>query len=190
MILREYIKSVIAEFVNMPKVEWVTVSLSDLSDRQIEALFAMYMVSYDADFGGIGLHPKIGAKEDLHRYKLTWLIDVDEDPDPDAFIMYRETPAGNKIVLLGSDGTRASKREVVSKTTGLMKTSGWYAEVSGKPRRIMMANNLPYIDNEETVRKILDSDTPIDWIGDGLYTRKIAGELAATKTIFGKPTGI
>lgn len=189
MVLNEYIREIIAEETNLPKKKWADVSLLDLSDRQIEALFAMYMISYDADFGGIGLHPKIQSKQDLHRYKLAWLIDVDEDPSPDAFIMYKETHSGKKITLIGTDGAKDSKREVVVKMVGLLGSSGWYAEVSGKPEELLRRQRLPYIDDEEKVKKILGDSKPFEWIGDGKYIRKVGGELGSTKIIFGKPTG-
>jgi hypothetical protein len=49
---------------------------------------------------------------------------LDKDPLPDAFIIYKETKHGNKIALLGSDGSKESKHNLIKKVVSLLKTKG------------------------------------------------------------------
>lgn len=97
--------------VELPKKQWLDVDVKDLTDDQIKSLWNMYTVSY-AEVG-LTLKDVVHMK---HKYRLLWLIDIDNDNDPDAFIIYTVTPYGNKLALSGSDGTHESKSVVVAKT--------------------------------------------------------------------------
>jgi hypothetical protein len=66
-----------------------------------------------------------------------------------------------------------------------LKGSGYFVEVSGKMKDILMAKGLQPVMDEKAVRKALPNKE-IKWNGDGTYDRKIGGTIH-TKMMFGKP---
>jgi hypothetical protein len=48
--------------------------------------------------------------------------------------------------------------------------------------------NVPYIDNQEIVEKILGK--PVIWEGDGYYTRNLTGLGKVTKRLYGHPINV
>ena len=89
----------------LPQGKWEVVGWSELSDYMKGSVWDVYDVSY----GSIGKHvPDMAVFG--QKYKYLYLIDVDDDIQPDAFIAYKTTHAGFKIALGGTDGTRKAKR--------------------------------------------------------------------------------
>ena len=86
---------------------------------------------------------------------------------------------------MGSDGTSSGKRAAITKALELLGTSGWYAELSGKPAQIMLTNGIHPIEDEQTVRDVLRK--PLTWKGGGAYERVITGLGSHEKFLFGKP---
>ena len=82
---------------NHPKKEWIKQDLTTIDPSIMEELFRMYKTVYAAE--GLGLSA-FSASELQSSYEIVMLIDVDEDPMPDAFILLRK----GRIKLL-SDGS-------------------------------------------------------------------------------------
>ena len=170
--------------LNLPYKKWTIANIRKL-DKSISAkLWFMYSKVYRSEgfqeLGSSDFH------QFLTKHKLIWLINLDSSPEPNAFISYRKEKYGNKIVLLASDGNVEPKSFLVKKLIELMRTKGWFMEASHKIAKVLMSNNIPYIDDEEKVKKILYPD--IVWLGDGEYERYLLGtNMLMRERLFGKP---
>lgn len=166
--------------VLLPTARWIEAKPSQFDEHQRETIWHLYDISY----GNVGQHIS-GLSQLLGKYEIFWLVDIDGDDTIDAFIAYKKTRFGKKLALLGSDGSPAAKRAAVAKAIQLLKFSGWYAELSGRPAQIMESAGIPKVDSEELVRRILPTD--IEWLGDGRYKRQIGGLGSLAKSIYGRP---
>ena len=167
--------------VQFPKNKWIDVSTSDLERAEGETVWDLYSISY----GQLGTHiPDLATF--LSKYKILKLIDLDADQAPDAFIAYKVTPFGNKLALMGTDGTRAAKSAVVRQTMALIKQRGWYGEASHKVARMFESAGAPRITDEKVVRAVLKGKD-IKWEGDGYYQRQLASLGMVQKALYGHP---
>lgn len=139
---------------------------------------------YQNTYSDIGAHvPNINTF--LSEYTMMWLIDVDGDTTPDAFIAYKKTLFGRKLGLVGTDGSREAKRALALKMAQILKSVGWYAEVSGRPKDFCETVGVPKVTDEIDVRSIIRHK--IIWLGDGNYMRAIGPLGMHEKAIFGRP---
>lgn len=153
----------------------------DIKEWQDE-IFNLIKLAYK-DIGG---HPNYKSANDIRLVDNQYfeVIDIDGDSDPDAVNAIKKKPAGNKIVASGHDGSQSAKRILIKHKIKLLKTSGYYIEVSGRLYEILNSAGINIVDDEEAVRKVLKKD--ITWLGDGWYERKIAGK-KHKKILMGKP---
>jgi len=170
--------------VEIPKGKWVTIPSSELKDYS-EEIFNLISTAY-APIGG---HPNYksssnvtGAEADA-EYEV---IDLDNDPEIDAVSVAKPKPAGKKFVATGHDNSSPAKSKVVNHKAELLKSSGYFIEVSGKLVDILKAKGVEPINDEEIVRKVLKGKE-IEWLGNGEYKREIGGKLF-TKSLMGKPS--
>jgi hypothetical protein len=174
------------EKLTLPKKQWVTVPFDSLDEEDKKKLWLLYDVTYSAI--GYNNYSSFKALEDA-GYELVKLVDIDEDTDPDAFIFTRSHGQNKKICLLGSDGQKESKRELMRKFFELLRTPGYYMEASkkgGRLREMIDANNIPYIDDPEIIRKKQLIHKDFKWIGDGEYYRPLTGtDQKIIKKIYG-----
>ena len=69
----------------------------------------------------------------------------------------------------------------------LLKTSGFWIEVSGRPAEILIDSGCRYA-SEKTVARIFP-DSEINWLGDGIYTRTLPdGSITEQEYLVGLPT--
>lgn len=170
--------------IEIPKNTWEPLTKAEIEDYRRE-IFNLVNQAY----AGVGGHSNIKSPEDLSDEGDEFqVIDLDPDPDIDAVTIAKERPGGKKMVAIGHDGTPKAKSSVVNRQADLLKTPGYYVEVSGKIKEIFLAKGLTPINDRETVIKALGGK-PINWLGDGqgTYTREIGGK-RMEKTMFGKPT--
>jgi DNA topoisomerase IB len=168
--------------INLPVAKWKTVNPSVLDSLEQDRLWQVYNLAY----GKIGVHVPDLANL-LKKYDLLWLIDVDGDNTIDAFIAYSKTPFGNKIGLMGSDGSQAAKKFLVGKFIQLLKTSYWYAEVSDKPALLALSNNIDAVTDTNAVSKILGSKGKLTFLEDGWYLRQVGALGNKKKLLVGRP---
>jgi hypothetical protein len=148
-----------------------------------DELFDLVQNAY-ADKGG---NLKIKSRNDImDRTEINyWLaIDTDTDPEPDAAIGGKSTPAGTKISVMGQDGGKDAKRSVIQRMIAAMKTRGFYAEID-----MDLANKfgLKPITNKTIINKVL-AGKEIEHLGKGLYKRTIgAAGKAKEKVLVGIP---
>ena len=113
------------------------------------------------------------------------VIDLDDDPEFDAVKVSKEKAAGTKSAGMGHDGSGPAKSAAVGITSIMLKKPGYYIEVSGKLKDILVSRGVPVITDEETIRKVLKGKE-ITMNDDGTYNRNLGGEMH-TKTMMGNP---
>lgn len=138
-------------------------------------------------YAPIGGHPNVNSPNDIGPEvgDMFAVIDVDNDPQPDAVTVTKRRAGGTKHVAMGHDGGGKAKSAAVNHTADSLKKAGHYIEVSGKILDILKAKGVDIVDDEETVRKALKGKEVI-WHGDGSYDRVIGGE-KHRKVMMGKP---
>lgn len=182
-LIHKIVREVLREDFDAPKRKWVDKKLSDLDQDVLDELWNMYEHTYKA----IGLIVK-SLKELTTKYKISLMIDVDKDPMPDAFIVYKPTRFGKKAVLSGTDGSREGKSALVKHKISSLKnkSSGWYVEASHRMADILNDNNVPVVQTQENVENVLGKK--VKWLDDnGKYERVVGGSIKVTKQLFGNP---
>tara|TARA_R110002012_G_scaffold276054_1_gene462895 strand:- start:728 stop:1252 length:525 start_codon:yes stop_codon:yes gene_type:complete len=155
----------------------------DLDSGNIEQFKKDLLSIVKNAYSKIGGHPAVKSASDIPGKIHIWqAIDVDDEPDADATIGFKKRPAGNKLVVMGQDGSKAAKRAVVSQVIKYLKKKGWYAEVS---KDLVDKFGLKPIDDESRVRKILKGKD-IEWLEKGYYNRSIGGK-SHKKVLVGNP---
>jgi hypothetical protein len=164
------------------KNTWKPLSQSELEKAKKE-IYDLISNAYKP----IGGHPNLKSVQDIGPEvgDLFTVIDLDNDPEPDAVTVTKNRAGGTKHVAMGHDGSGPAKSAAVNHTANSLKTSGHYIEVSGKILDILKAKGVGIVDDEETVRKALKGKEII-WHGDGSYDRVIGGE-KHRKVMMGKP---
>ena len=176
---------ILIEIINERKVQknkWFRANDSDLKDYFDDMQFMI-----NTTYSKIGGSPiKVNSVSDLKKLAQNWdLTDIDDDPDMDVTNGTKQKPAGLKHVMGASDGSDKGKKSLIKHLMKSLNKSGNYAELSGAPAHIVNKNGIPYIDDEDTVRKVLKKDD-IVWKGDGWYERNIKGKVYK-KRLFGNP---
>ena len=175
------------EFLNeleIPPGRWVEMDLSQIDDTGMQLIWDMYTSTYAKQ--GMDLSAD-DWREMQSKYKATALKDVDNDKEPDAFIVYKPTQYGNKIALLGTNNKSQAKSDVVKKLLELVKSKGWFIEASLKMEEILKSSGAPAITDETMIRDVVGDDKKPEFEGDGYYTRFLskAGK-RIRKRIYGK----
>jgi len=180
---RAYLKNNILLQEEFPRDKWV-----NLSDKEKEEyasdIFDLINTAYAPIGGNVNYKSAadvLGAEADAD-YEV---INIDDDPEPDALSAYKKQPAGNKLAAIGHDGTPAAKSKVINHYAELLKKKGYYLEVSGKLKDILLSKGAPIVTDTELIKKVLKGKT-IELNDDGTYQRSIGGE-KHTKTLLGNP---
>ena len=186
------LKNLIKEF-DYPKNKYVEPSSSDLDDIK-QTLFDLISNAY----ASIGGHFKIKSPADITGPNLDYwrVADIDDDPEIDVVYYGKNTSFGIKHTGIGHDGDRPNIKNLLIKKTAELKRPGNYVEVSGGAFDSLVGKgNVPIIDDEALIRKVLGPVKSADtiWhgkhpdgnkVGNGWYSRKIAGKLVI-KTMVG-----
>jgi len=180
---RAYLKNNILLQEELPLNKWV-----DLSDKEKEEyasdIFNLINTAYAPIGGNVNYKSAadvLGAEADAD-YEV---INIDDDPEPDALSAYKKQPAGNKLAAIGHDGSPEAKSKVINHYADLLKKKGYYLEVSGKLKDILLSKGAPIVTDTELIKKVLKGKT-IELNDDGTYQRSIGGE-KHTKTLLGNP---
>ena len=141
----------------------------------------------DTAYTKIGGNPNFKSVGDVRDKKNNYdVIDVNSDNSPDAVSVEKNTASGRKLVATGHDGSKDAKRAIIMHKIELLKKVGYFGEVSGDLKDILISRGVPVVTDESVVRKTLNGKD-IVWNGDGTYQREIAGQ-TFTKTMVGMPT--
>ncbi len=168
------------------KRKWTNITFNDLDNETINFMWN----TYTSEYKRLGMDLSVDNIEQFKRkYKTLMLIDLDTDPNPDAFIIYSERHNGNKINLLWSDGAKESKDFLVKKMIELLKEIGWWIEASLKIEDILKQSSINYIESEDVIKQLIDKN--VIYLSDGYYSRKLTMvNKWITKRIYGNPVNI
>jgi hypothetical protein len=167
----------------LPKDKWVDLT-SDQKSEYAKDIFDLINTAYAPIGGNINYKSEadvLGAEADAD-YEV---VNIDDDPEPDALSAYKKQPAGNKLAAIGHDGSPAAKSKVINHYADLLKKKGYYLEVSGKLKDILLSKGAPVVTDPELIKKVLKGKT-IELNDDGTYQRFLGGE-KHTKTLLGNP---
>lgn len=153
--------------------QWQDLSNKDLGEYD-DDIIGLIQTAYDS----IGGHPNYKDVNDVSKeankganYKI---IDLDNDGDIDATMVSKPKPSGEKFVAAGHDGSSQAKRAVITHKIEKLKQPGFYIEVSGRIKDILVAAGIPQVTDEATIEKALEGKKIIV-NKDGSYKRKIGG---------------
>jgi len=179
---------------DFPKNKYIEPSNSE-KDELKQTLFNLIQTAY-APIGG---HLKFKSPDDIKDPDLKYwkMADIDADPEIDVVYFGKKTPFGIKHTGIGHDGEKPNIKNLLIKKSAELKRPGNYVEVSGGAfDSFVKKGNVPTIDDEETIKKVLGSRRAAETTfhgkhpkgnkpGNGWYTRKIGGK-EVTKTLIGK----
>tara|TARA_B100000575_G_C22909461_1_gene528173 strand:- start:17 stop:580 length:564 start_codon:yes stop_codon:yes gene_type:complete len=181
--LRKFFKNQYLKEAELPKGQWV-----DLNDKETEnqknTIFDLISNAY-AQIGG---HPNYTSPDNVTGSEGDAdyvVIDVDDDSEIDAVSVSKEKPAGTKYVATGHDGSSPAKRAMINYKVNNLKSPGYYIEVSGKIKDILIAKGVPVITDKETIERVMKGKK-IEINDDGSYERYIGGQ-KHTKVLLGNP---
>jgi len=154
--------------VKLPANQWIDANMSALDATELDLIWKMYTDTYSRE----GMDFYADDESELKtKYKATFLKDVDSDQLADAFIIYKSTSYGNKIALLGTNGKKDAKRDLIKKVVDLLNTRGWFIEASLKMEEILKSSNVPVINDAEMIKNVVGADKKPEMEKDGYYTR-------------------
>ena len=167
-----------------PKGEYIPLGDEEKQQAQKD-LFDLISNAY----ASIGGHVKFNKPSDvMDSERQFWrAADLDDDPELDVVYFGKVTPFGVKHTGIGHDGNRGNIKNLLIRKSGDLNNPGNYVEVSGAAFDSFVGKgNVPIIDDEETVRKVLGDrrSKETTWYGkhpkgtkpgNGWYTRKIGG---------------
>ena len=157
----------LTEKVTLPKNKYIELGSRDAADYA-DTIIDLIKTAYAHIGGNLEFKNVNNIKNGDVSY---WVLkDIDNEPDPEIVLGGKSTKSGTKITVLGQDGSREAKKDMILKMIELMKTRGFYAELD---KDLAQKLGLPSIRNEKQVRDVLQKD--LEWHSDGSYTREIAG---------------
>lgn len=161
-----------------PKYKYVELTSSDVSDFSNEILDLI-----NTAYQNKGGHLEFSSPNDIRKSDVSFWIsnDIDSDPQMDVILGGKKTKAGIKLTVIGQDGEREAKKEVVNKMLSLLSTKGFYAEMDPD---LADRSGLPFINDESLIKNILNKNIKMN--PDGSYIRDIKGK-PKTKVLVGIP---
>ena len=189
----------------IPKGEWAKLSADDIrkaaldKDGEITIADELYAL-IDRAYAKIGGHFDFKSSSDVPGKYSDWLaVDLDDDPEPDVVRVSNKKGVGQKMAAAGHDGTKKAIDAYLAKTAELLKTDGFYGEMSKAIAHIMITrHNVPYVSSHEDVERVLGKK--VEWVGQhpegkypdhsGWYERDIGGKHRDMKIMVGRPNGI
>lgn len=181
--LREYLKNNPLLQEEFPKDKWIGLNNKEKAEYAND-IFDLINTAYAPIGGNINYKSAadvLGAEGDAD-YEV---INIDADPEPDAVSAYKKTPSGNKLTALGHDGSSQAKSKTINHYADLLRQKGYYLEVSGKIKDILLSKGAPVVSDPELIKKVLKGKS-IELNDDGTYQRFIGGQ-KHTKILLGKP---
>lgn len=180
---RAYLKNNILLQEELPLNKWV--ALSDKEKEEYASdIFDLINTAYAPIGGNVNYKSAadvLGSEADAD-YEV---INIDDDPEPDALSAYKKQPAGNKLAAIGHDGSSEAKSKVINHYANLLKKPGYYLEVSGKLKDILLSKGAPVVTDPDVIKKVLKGKE-IEMNDDGTYQRYLGGSIH-TKTLLGNP---
>lgn len=199
-LLKEYIRTILEQESKLHPIK--KGELADLSsDDDIAKRVANDVATMvNSVYGAMGAESDSTGGDILKRFTNMGIADVDDDPEPDAVVLYTNWGGSKKLSRAASDGSAAGKEATKKLMKKLLDEPGAWAEASGAPANILISKyNLPTVNDENIVRKLLANVNDIEWhgkhpygisYGDGWYTRTLPNGKKSTKIIIGNPPSV
>lgn len=171
------------------KNTWITIGADGIENDPVLAQQLFQLI--DDAYSSIGGHVEFRSPQDIvNAFKnqdisVIKAIDIDEDPDPDALNVYKNKAGGLKTVA--SAAKTKSDQAKSALTTGKkaeLNLPGYYGEVSDKIAKVLLDIGVPVVEDEATVRKVLQKD--IIWYGENPQLSSLPERVQQT---FGKYKG-
>lgn len=171
--------------MSIPSNQWVDFDLSKIDKEELDHIWKMYTDTYSRE----GMDFSADDESELrNKYKATFLKDVDNDHQSDAFIIHKETKYGNKIALLGTNDKKEAKKELIKKVIDLLNTKGWFIEASLKMEQILATSSVPVVMDQKMISDVVGADKKIEFGENGYYTRFLSkASKRITKRMYGIP---
>ena len=167
----------------LPRDKWVDLA-ADEKAEYAKDIFDLINTAYAPIGGNVNYKSAadvLGSEADA-EYEV---INIDDDPEPDALVSYKDKEAGTKLTALGHDGTSSAKSKSLNHLADLLKQTGYYLEVSGKLQDILLAKGAPIVTDKELIQKVLKGKD-LKFNDDSTYQRFIGGT-PHTKMLLGNP---
>ena len=164
------LKSLLSE---IDKNKWTRLTQSEKQQYKDE-IFNLIQNAYSY----IGGHSNYKSANDVtgaERDAEYEVIDLDQDDEIDAVSISKKHPAGIKFAATGHDGSKPAKSAIINHKADLLKKSGYYVEVSGKIKDILISKGAPIVTDPEVIQKVLVGKEIKNINSDGSYVRSIAG---------------
>jgi len=164
------LKSLLSE---IDKNKWTRLTQSEKQQYKDE-IFNLIQTAYSY----IGGHTNYKSPNDVtgaERDAEYEVIDLDQDAEIDAVSISKKHPAGVKFAATGHDGSKPAKSAIINHKADLLKKSGYYVEVSGKIKDILIAKGAPVVTDPEVIKKVLKGKEIKSMNPDGSYIRSIGG---------------
>jgi hypothetical protein len=161
----------ISESVQSTISNWKDIKMTDISSKIINDVYHLYKITYSKNDLDITTH----SPEEMKSNYSGVLVNYEGD-NLLAYITYKETPFGNKISNLSSNGMRECSRELVRYLLELLNSNGfWFIEASKKIEDILRTNGVNYIEDESIIKSIIGVKKDPNMIEGGYYMRKLKG---------------
>lgn len=182
MMIKKY--NIFLESIYLETRKWIDVDLSEVSDEIGDYIWKLYSDVY------LKQEMDLSAKdwpEMKSKYSATWLIDINGDQKPDAFIIWKKTEFGKKLTLMSANNVEGAKRESVRKLISLLSSQGWYCEASKKLEEIFSKSGVNFIKDPDSIKKIIPEAKDINDLGYYLRPLSKVQDKMIVKRIYGYP---
>ena len=186
--------------------QWLDIPLEDIKKAaqaqggEITIASELYDLIEKA-YAEIGGHFDFTKPSDLPDDYTDWsAVELDGDAEPDALrVAKKGQGTGLKMAAAGHDGTRKAIDAYLARTADLLKSTGYYGEMSKGLAHVMIKyHNVPFVNNKEDVERVLGKT--VEWVGahpegkypnyTGWYVRMIGGKHRDMKILLGRPIGV
>lgn len=121
--------------VRLEKNVWTIIPHDEIEQYE-KRLFDLIQTAYKK----IGGNPNFSTPSDICNPKNNYdVVDVNDDDQPEAVNVSKKTSGGTKFVATGHDDSHDAKREILRHKIDLLNQPGYFAEVSGKIKDILIS---------------------------------------------------
>ena len=119
------------------------------------------------------------------------VIDLDDNPDIDATIFYRQPRSnekwkGRKVQGIGHDGSTAAKTAVIDRLITELGKSGTWVEASNALERTLLKKRVKPFTDVQVLQKLFNDDK-LKMVSSTSYERSLPGGKIIQETVFGQP---
>lgn len=151
-------------------------SKSQLGSEIEDDVVQLVKTAYQKIGGFPSLETASGLKNSMTNY---YLMDFDDDPEPDVGMLYYDAGDNKKASAVVHDGSKEARKIAPTTMKKLLNKPGYWVEVSDAPAHILINKmGMKPITDPELVKYLVNfggkRDTGFEWLGD-TDTNKIGG---------------